>query len=314
MKQIRKTMETQPLVSIVNPVYNGENYLKEAIDSALNQTYKNIEIIVVNDGSPDNGKTEEIALSYGDRIRYFYKENGGCASALNYGVSKMQGEYFSWLSHDDLFYPYKIEHALSLYEKKGLDKENCIIAGSSIIINDKGKKKFHPSKARSGLLQGNVLFKSLILKRTLNGCGVLVPKKILDVCGAFNEKHNYRLDAEYWDSIALNGFSVYFTKKKYSKNRVHGSQVSVTQKSKHKNELEEYVKYLFEKFLVDNDIEKMKVIYVFSVAREVSIVDEIEKRLVEKGVTKKEFKRLKKESQKGSIKVKLKKVFYKIFR
>ena len=102
-------MSKLPLVSIVIPVYNGGNYLKEAVDSALNQTYRNIEILVVNDGSKDDGKTEAIALSYGDKIRYLKKENGGVASALNMGIRNMKGEYFSWLSHDDLYYSEKIE-------------------------------------------------------------------------------------------------------------------------------------------------------------------------------------------------------------
>ncbi|MEG2610188.1 MAG: glycosyltransferase family A protein, partial [Bacilli bacterium] len=70
-------------VSIVIPVFNGANYLKEAIDSALAQTYKNIEIIVVNDGSNDEGRTKDIAISYGNKIRYYEKENGGTSSALN---------------------------------------------------------------------------------------------------------------------------------------------------------------------------------------------------------------------------------------
>ena len=85
----------QPKISIVIPAYNASNYLAEAIDSALAQTYPNVEIIVVNDGSKDDGATERIALSYGDKIRYFSKENGGSSSALNTGIANMTGEWFS---------------------------------------------------------------------------------------------------------------------------------------------------------------------------------------------------------------------------
>lgn len=106
MRKRVKTLADCPLVSIVIPVYNGENYLREAIDSALAQTYPNLEVIVVNDGSTDH--TEEIVLSYGGGVRYFKKENGGVATAVNYGVSQMKGEYFAWLSHDDIYYPEKI--------------------------------------------------------------------------------------------------------------------------------------------------------------------------------------------------------------
>ena len=108
-----------PLVSIIIPVYNGSKYMCEAIESALSQTYDNIEILLINDGSADGGKTEEIALSYGNKIKYFYKENGGVSSALNFGIKNMKGEYFSWLSHDDSYEPKKIEkQILSLQDKK----------------------------------------------------------------------------------------------------------------------------------------------------------------------------------------------------
>ena len=104
--------QMQPKVSIIIPVYNGSNYLQEAIDSALAQTYPNCEILVINDGSCDEGKTEAIALSYGDRIRYFKKENGGVATAVNYGIEHMTGDYFAWLSHDDYYLPHKIERQM----------------------------------------------------------------------------------------------------------------------------------------------------------------------------------------------------------
>ena len=114
-----------PLVSIIIPVFNGSNYLEDAIQSCLNQYYKNIEILVINDGSDDDHATEQIAAKYKDKIRYFYKENGGCGSALNLGIQEMKGEYFSWLSHDDLYSPNKINSQIEVLS--GLVNKNTII-------------------------------------------------------------------------------------------------------------------------------------------------------------------------------------------
>ena len=94
-------------VTIMIPVYNGSNYLKEAIESALAQTYKNKEVVVVNDGSTDDGKTAAIAKSFGNKIKYYEKENGGVSTALNLGIKKATGDYICWLSHDDLYYQNK---------------------------------------------------------------------------------------------------------------------------------------------------------------------------------------------------------------
>lgn len=88
------------LVSIVVPIYNKEKYLKKCIDSLLNQSYKNIEIILVNDGSTD--RCEELCKSYLDKkIKYYYKENGGVSSARNYGIKKAAGEYLLFVDADD---------------------------------------------------------------------------------------------------------------------------------------------------------------------------------------------------------------------
>ena len=106
-----------PKVTIVIPVYNGANYVKEAIESALSQTYDNIEIIVVNDGSNDNNETENAVLSYGDKIKYVCKENGGVSSALNTGIKLAEGEWISWLSHDDLYTQEKIKKQIEDVKK-----------------------------------------------------------------------------------------------------------------------------------------------------------------------------------------------------
>lgn len=104
-----KVNKYRPKVTIVIPAYNAANYLAEAVESAINQTYENIEIIVVNDGSNDNGATADVAKKYRNSIRYIEKGNGGSSSALNCGILNMTGEWFSWLSHDDLYCPDKVE-------------------------------------------------------------------------------------------------------------------------------------------------------------------------------------------------------------
>ncbi|MCI7056318.1 MAG: glycosyltransferase [Selenomonas bovis] len=108
-----------PLVSIVIPVYNGSNYLADAIESVLGQTYPACEVLVINDGSTDEGATAAIAHRYDGSIRYFEKANGGVASALNEGIRQMHGTYFAWLSHDDTFLPEKIAWQMERIQASG---------------------------------------------------------------------------------------------------------------------------------------------------------------------------------------------------
>jgi glycosyltransferase involved in cell wall biosynthesis len=185
-----------PKVSIVIPVYNGSNYLREAIDSALAQTYKDIEVIVVNDGSKDGGKTETISLSYGERIRYFAKENEGVSSALNYGIRKMTGEYFSWLSHDDVYYPQKIEVQLDYLRNKN---ENTILYSDYDVIdcNSKYIKKTPVKNVESDRFRYALLFGSPI-----HGCSVLVPKACFDRCGFFDDTFLTMQDLDMWFRMA----------------------------------------------------------------------------------------------------------------
>ena len=107
-------MSFNPSVTILIPVYNGSNFIKQAIESAINQTYTNIEIIVIDDGSTDKGKTEKAVKSFGKKVKYIKKENGGVASALNRGIKEATGEYISWLSHDDIYLPNKIEKEIEV--------------------------------------------------------------------------------------------------------------------------------------------------------------------------------------------------------
>lgn len=214
-----------PLVSIVIPVYNGSNFLAEAIDSALAQTYKNIEILVVNDGSKDEGATENVALSYGDKIKYYLKPNGGVSSALNFGIQKMSGEYFSWLSHDDLYEPKKIEREVEELAKIQ-DKENTIICCADSLMDVDGKPIYHPTKRLEGLFTGSDLFDIFFSKHlVINGCTLLIHKSLFERFGGFSQLR-YIQDIECWIHFMLGGVSYCFIRDKLNKMRVHAGQVT----------------------------------------------------------------------------------------
>ena len=95
-------MRKNDLVSIVVPCYNGEQYIEKCLNSLLHQTYENIEILVVDDGSKDHSKTLiNQFIKKSNKIKYFYKENGGLSSARNYGIAKACGKYIVFVDIDD---------------------------------------------------------------------------------------------------------------------------------------------------------------------------------------------------------------------
>ena len=100
-------------VSVIIPVYNGAKFIKNAIDSVIDQTNQNFEIIVIDDGSTDN--TPNILKGYGDKIRYNTQENKGQAHAINQGLEMSEGEYIAYLDSDDMYYPEKLEEQLKYF-------------------------------------------------------------------------------------------------------------------------------------------------------------------------------------------------------
>ena len=200
----RKKIESfNPLVSIIIPTYNGANYLEEAINSALNQTYKNIEIIVVNDGSNDDGKTKKIIDKYKNKIEYYYKENGGISSALNYGIKKMKGEYFAWLSHDDLIETNHIEKLVEFYSYE--NSEKCIPFTNVKYLDEKGNINYIKTVKYQLMLSDykksrNYNYKSL-LEGEINGGSVLIPKEVFDNISYFDESLKITQERDLWSKI-----------------------------------------------------------------------------------------------------------------
>lgn len=221
-----------PMVSIVIPVYNGSNYLKNAIGYALAQDYKNLEVIVVNDGSCDDGETERVALSFGDRIRYFSKENGGVSSALNCGIRMMRGAYFSWLSHDDAYSTRKISDAVALLRSNDMIGKKCVAFTGGCFIDKKNEeiKAFEDYFPRNTICDGVQAVTVMTRKGTLNGCCMLIPKRIFEEVGMFDEELRYSQDALMWYKMFLNGYSLISDNHKNVMYRLHHGQASQTRR------------------------------------------------------------------------------------
>lgn len=245
-------MGTTPKVSIIIPVFNGSNYLSEAIDSALAQTYQNIEIIVVNDGSDDGGKTETTARSYGNEIRYFSKENGGVASALNFGIGQMTGEWFVWLSHDDFFSKNRIEEDINIIKN---NSDARIIFCKLDIINENGKlieEIIYPinkiTNAREVLELGGV---------DVDMCSMTIHKSCFNEVGLFDEKNRTTQDTQMLLLLSSH-FPFYLNSKSIMYRRDHKERGTYTLSEQHKKDLLYLCDFIHDKLSVDNFFPEVK--------------------------------------------------------
>ena len=309
-----------PLVSIIIPVYNGSKYMRQAIDSALRQSYKNIEIIVVNDGSDDNGETDKTALSYGDKIRYFKKENGGVSSALNLGIREMKGDYFSWLSHDDFYLKNKIESEIEALKK--IDEKKTVVYCDSILIDKDGKplpklrKKKELKKNKSN--DWETVLRQLLKHGTLNGCGFLLPKEIFDICGYFDERLRYNQDILMWYKIFTEKFSLYYDATVGTALRIHNEQLTQTGKELFHKDSETASEYLIPRF-ADISSKNKNFLFLYAINSAKYANFSVAKRCIEEGKKKGLFDMSNKIMISifivyGKIRPLIRKTYYKLFR
>ena len=167
----------QPLVSIVIPCYNYGHFLTDAIDSALSQTYPNIEVIVVNDGSTDN--TSEVVRSYGGKVRLIEQENQGLPGTRNRGVREARGEWVCCLDADDKFHPDYVDHCLEL-------DADIITAGTKEFGDRQGGWMPPPAPKFNDFISGNKV-----------NCSALFRKKVWEATGGFDE--DMKVGFEDWD-------------------------------------------------------------------------------------------------------------------
>jgi len=176
----------KPLVSIITPCYNGEDYVGRYLDSILHQTYSNIELILVNDGSKDD--TEKISLSYKEKFEqrgfdfiYIFQQNIGQATALNTGLKVFTGDYLTWPDSDDFLDSQSIEKKVAFLEhnkKYGLVRSDAYIYDEKNLYTPIGLISRHKNNRFK-----DEIFDSLLLEETFCSCGCYMTRTVafLDV-------------------------------------------------------------------------------------------------------------------------------------
>jgi glycosyltransferase involved in cell wall biosynthesis len=165
----------------------------QAIDSALNQTYKDIEIIVVDDGSTDN--TQELLVQrYRDTIRYFYQENGGVACARNTGMKESRGEYIAFLDSDDTWMPAKLEEQMKVFQSDAA--VGLVYCGYTTLDRDgEIAGQFKP------ICKGMIYY-DLMLGNQMGTSSVVIKKECVEQIGFFQGRYSPAEDYAYWIRIS----------------------------------------------------------------------------------------------------------------
>jgi len=191
-----------PKVSVIIPTYNYGKYIEKAIDSVLAQTYKDFEIIVVDDGSTDNTR-EIIETKYKDKVRYFYQENSGAPVARNKGIKESKGEYLVFLDADDWFMPENLEKKVAFLDNNagyGWVYSDGYYVNKEGEIIDKASNRFSFSNRK---LEGNISFELFSMGNYIAMDSVLMRKECINEVGPFNETLPAYHDYELWLRLSL---------------------------------------------------------------------------------------------------------------
>jgi len=224
------------MVSVIVPTYNGSKYIKQTIESALAQTYKRIEVIVVDDGSTDG--TRDVLKTYMNRIVYVYKGNGGPASARNEGIKQAKGEFIAFLDGDDIWEKEKLEKQMVkltnddigfVYSRvKKIDEKGYIVQSA---LN----KKYLAGDIVEPLFYGNFIPTS----------SVVVKKECFESVGMFDEREDFISVEDYdmWLRIAAL-YKIGFVDEQLVLYRIHSAGISKNYERSYERERKVLEKFL----------------------------------------------------------------------
>lgn len=189
--------ESQPLISVVLSVYNGERYLRQSIESILNQSFTDFEFIIIDDGSTDSSK--KIITSYDDsRIRFISHENRGLVAALNEGIGVARGRYIARQDDDDVSLRHRFKTQVALLES---NKELVVVGSSIIVINEQGER----TAEHRILLEDRELRDELLIRSPFAHGSIMVKTEAIKRAGLYREEYWPAEDYDLWVRIAAQG-------------------------------------------------------------------------------------------------------------
>jgi len=214
----------KPLVSILIPAYNAEKWIAETIRSALNQTWPNIEIIVVDDGSIDN--TRNIAQKFASlNAKILDNEHKGASAARNEAFRKSKGEYIQWLDADDILAPDKISLQMDTVEK-GLHPSDLLSAPYGCFYSFVENAFFEPTSLWQDLEPVEWIVNKFTDYTWMNPTSFLVSRKLTEETGPWDEELSFNDDGEYFVRLISLSRKVIFIKDAYSYHRLHPLNMS----------------------------------------------------------------------------------------
>jgi glycosyltransferase involved in cell wall biosynthesis len=186
-----------PTVSVIIIVFNGAKYIKDAIESVFNQTFKDFEIVVVDDGSTDNTKAVLEPWIREGKIRYFYQENKGTSGAYNTGLRLARGKYIKFLDCDDFLYPKQLEIQVNHLK----DRPECVISVTDYEFEFEGKNR----KRGNLWLEKDNQLAQFIEANPCPGHAILISHSLIEQAGGYDEELVNQEDTDLWVRVLLQG-------------------------------------------------------------------------------------------------------------
>jgi len=212
-----------PLVSIIITTYNRSNYLKTCIESVVNQTYTNIEILVIDDGSKDEiAKENKIICRNYNLCTYYYKKNSGQPASRNYGIKKATGDYIAFCDDDDFWALNKLEKQVSILDN---NKDIGLVTGSIEYVKYDGTKT-GKIKTHKGYNHGYV-FADFLIKNRTSSITPMLRKEVFEKVGYFNPNFTIAEDWEFWRRVSYY-YKFYFIDEVLAYVRLHVDNMSIS--------------------------------------------------------------------------------------